>query len=274
VKMILTRNRVDHTIFSDKVIFWALDSALDNNFNYIHPLNTTASNMVIILAKDVAVKEQALISVVCDLPGVINVKDSDELKIEVSVGSSAFASDIDSSLSYVEAEFEQFIGYEENIPVVKVFSINSGESSFSPAIGNDVVKISLINLDKDSILEADQVIQSMSLKSDKYSSYATWRQLLCRRYYEMGIPVEAAYLRQSFLLYSGNDLDGSTLDLQLNSSNVNSAKNGVVVSYLMTDLFTADRALNMQKKHAGENFRKVLNRAGVDSKHIVEKYRR
>jgi hypothetical protein len=260
VKMILNRNGKDITLFSDKIVFWAVDSALDNNLNYVHPLNTTAANMMIILAKDVAVKEQALKSVVLDLPGVINLKGSDTLKVEVSMAAGVFHANLDQSLCYVEVEFEQFVGYEEYIPQIKVFTINAGESSFSPAVGNDLVKISFINLDKNDILEASAPLASMSLKSDKYSSFATWKQLLCRRYYDFTTPAEAAYLRQSHLLYQGIDLDGSTLDLQLNSANIASAKNAVVCQYLLADQFTAQRALDMSIKHKTDHVRKIVNR--------------
>ncbi len=257
IKMILTRNREDHVIFSDKAIFWALDSALNNNFNYIHPLNTTAANIMILLAKGAAAKEQALKSVVLDLPGVINVKDSDSLKVEISLATSPFHADLDSSVSYIECELEQFVGYEEYIPAVKVFTINAGESTFSPAIGNDVVKISLINLDKNSVLEADSPLQSLSLKADKYAAFATFRQILARRYYDIVNPAEAANLRHSHLIYEGIDLDGGSLDLQLNSANITSGKNAVVVQYLNADLFTANRAIDMSVKHQNELVSKI-----------------
>ena len=263
LKVILNRNDEDHVIFSDAVQFLVLDSHLDNNFDFVHPLNVTAANMVKTRIKGVAVKEQALIPITLDLPGVINVKGSDELSVELSIGSGAFDAGLDTAVSYIELELVPDVGYESAIAMMKIIRINGGDSTFNPSLGDDVVKVSFINLDKDSILESDSPLESISIKGDKLDLQKTFLQLLSDRYYDFTARAEADFLRHSHLIYIGTELDSCKLNLQMVAANVTAAKNAIVVNYLKADFFTLQRAQEMAEDHDYENIQAVADKSGV-----------
>jgi hypothetical protein len=216
-----------------KVLF-ALSSFLDNAYRYTG-IGTSNNDRIVLLPQAAGVKEIALLPIYINLPYPINLRGDDELVWEFVTESSAWSSDLDTSLSYLDVDQVTGYGIEVFTPYIDTMALVQGRSNVKEALGNNVVAVHLIVLDKYTSLTADQVFSSLTLSAHKFSDEDTYFEQLTKRARMFQDTVSHDSRGQSFLLYSGNPLDSVQISMDLNSANVNTGKCFIVVTRGYTD---------------------------------------
>ncbi len=166
-----------------------------------------------------------------DLGSVVNLMGGDRAVVEVQSVSGSFGSGVDTATSYMYVDAPDAVGREYVTPVIKTKSLSPNVDNDNVDLGENVTTVIFNNLDKTSVLLSDNVIQSMSLSSDKKSTNDVYGELLNQRSLQFESQDDAAKRNQSFCLYDGTELKNAQLNLILDSQNVNSSQNYVVWRY-------------------------------------------
>lgn len=179
-----------------------------------------------------------------DFGGPINLTQNDELIIEWQLNSSFFsATNLSLSASYIEMDECETTDIEYITPVLDVKVIEGSQQNPTYSLGDNVLSIILANYDKTDILEASAVVNSIKLSSNQMGKNDNYRELLCKLFSYYPDLTQAALRVQNFALYAGSDeLDGVSLDLNLNTSNVTSSKNFVLTRSFITSDWLVTRA--------------------------------
>jgi hypothetical protein len=271
-KLILQRNKVRYDIFNEQVLPLALASGFKSGvFDEVRGGGTPLLRRTIVAGG--AVKEKLVISARIELPGVINLMKGDILSVELSSSGDCVTAVVDATVSTIEWELEEGIGNSLGIPYITTSMITGGQSTTEVQLGNGVKKAYFINNDKFTVLEADQIIDSVSVKSDKLNKEDDWYELVISRSDEMPTGVIADTRFQSFelfdvekdskLLVPGDATDyvlanDVSFKFQFLPANVSNAKNYVVAMGFIANSETAAAAFTRNAKHENDNAAQIV----------------
>lgn len=267
VKCILYRNKEEITIVQNNLMILGLYSSLNYGIN-----NWARGNVIVY--PGVATASSKLISLFMDFGGPINVKEDDELYIEVTVGQTAFSSAMDLGVSFVEFNPNFAIGYEFGTPMIKSKVVQAQENSQKFSIGDNCIKLAFLNFDLDNI--STQAIVTASVQSDQWQVSLNFFDLLNRHWNRLVSPtIEYRYgntqpvtvgnqafpylplYPQSVIIHVGEkenpkDIDNCLLDLSLNGEFVNASQNYVVSTVFRGTKSLVARAERRMQKHQME----------------------
>jgi len=224
-KISLVRGGKPKIICSDNLKILAAESAfLDAGWDVV-----MGTSNVALEAPAVGVFARALLTYQINFHGPINLRDGDELRIEVTVNNGTYNAVLDLSASQIEFSEIQAEGTEFGLPIIESYALNTGDSTHTIEPRDNVKQYALINLDKTDNLEASAVISQKANSTDEINITRQYLEMLAERSEEFTSLALANTRNQSFILIKGEDLDKASCELQLNSTNVNAGKNYVVV---------------------------------------------
>jgi len=215
------------------------------------------------LAKDTSVKTTCVVPLNIDFGGIINLRGSDKLTVNVEAQSGAINStNVNSSTSKVYFEFKEGIGLEYGTPYLKVQYIPVNQSLFSVPAGDNVTKAVLLNFDLavTNYLSSTRPVSSVVMKSDKLNSSRTFDELLADQFVALLDADDAPIRGQNYLLHDGVELDKCTIEVNLVSANVTADKNCVVWSSFYVDERLIVLAAQREAKHAERDVQKVFKK--------------
>lgn len=229
IKAIYSRNGNDLTIFSTFIsVLLASLCWLSNCFNTI----LAADVGHVLLVHGAGVKEVNSWTHFIPFPSIINVLSTDNLRLEVSVNAGFYSANLDPAVSYIEASIL-------SVPVsthrqgmsssIDVNSINAASSTYNQSLGNGVVAINFVNLDKITILAADNVVTRCNIAANEVNLSMSNNDLYAVRDSHFPSKALADARNNNLLLYSGHPLNNVVLDLSLTSGNVSASNNFIVV---------------------------------------------
>lgn len=261
LKVTLQRKGKTYTIYNDVVLPGALDSCFyGGQFDQLLNIGTIGYQRIVAAAG--GVDEVVLQTAEIRLHENINLKDNDELVIEVIANSSALDANSDAAASYLYFDYKEGVGVGKSIPIMRTYQIQASQSSDEVSPGNNVVGLKFINVDKAGITEANKVLQSFIVNSDKLPVSDDYYESLIKRASDFQSNADHAIRAQSFdlLQYFKNNMSGQdarlnnvVVKLSLNSSNVTASKNWVVWRAYENDQETFERAALAEAKHSAEN---------------------
>lgn len=252
VKCTLYRGNRSFTIFNDNLRNLYARSVYGSQVWKAFSTGDSSDVAYTLVAAGVAAKQQVVLPIYIVLPGIINLKGSDKLITEVNLPSSAAGAGVDTSVSNILFDYMEGVGVEWAIPQINSQVIQANVSSFQQSLGSFVTSAWLFNFDKRSYLESDRVVSSMQLSSDKWQRVDEANELLTKASIQGYMPVGYDFY-QSFLLYSGKELNNVNLSLNLNTNNVNASQNWIIWDSFQTDPAVVKRAISMQRRHDAEN---------------------
>lgn len=263
LKVILYRNKKEITVVQNNLKILGTYCTLKKGFT-----NWYRGNIITYPA--VGVFSDKVILAKIDFGGCINVKEDDELYIEMTCGANAFTTRMNTGVSYVEFNPDFAIGYEKFTPMIKSKVVQAQENSQKFSIGDNCVKLAYLNFDLDNF--SSQAIVTASIQSTQWQASLNFFDLMNRHYnviqcantqYRYGNtqPVTAGneafpYLPvypQSVIIHEGvldvTDLDNLQVDLSLNGPNIAASQNYVVSTTGISSMQLLDRAEKREQKH-------------------------
>jgi len=230
VKVFLKRKGGSKRVAQDNLRVLGMDSSMCTSlFKYLSPVNSSGAP-IILLASAVAVKAQGIIPTIIDFGGTIQLENDDLLEATVTSTRSEYSSAIDTSVSFVEADFYETAGIEYATPVIDVDSVNPSESSCDYDGGDNLRSVTFINTDKVNALSASQVLNNIAIDSDIVSVNDVWSEAYTKTIASCQ-GSDSDFLGQSLILLR-NPAEMLShkckITLNFNSSNVNGGKNYVV----------------------------------------------
>ena len=202
-----------------------------------------------------------------------------ELVFEVTVGSdSVYSAAVDTALSCIQFEANPSMGYDTGDYTTEFIPIAAQQPSAALSIGDNVVKIKILNFDKTDY--SSPVISGLALGSDRIQETLDFNKLLARTIRLCGkttpqmvgsaFPIAEGgtasvfgmnYLPQTHVLFdgtiSGQKMDKVHLDITFNSANVSASQNYIAVTRYKTTLKRLVEAQDRQKKHRAEEINKL-----------------
>jgi hypothetical protein len=255
VKCHLFRNGKWTPLFSDIALPLLAASAFKNGL-YEQCVNVGTVAYPKLVAAAAGVKEIVIPSGTIEFDGIVVLNGDDQLKFEIISNTGTFGANVDASASYIQFDEIEGVGNEWFIPTITSKSLRANESSVQFSLGNAVQKIMFINLDKSGILLANRVIAQISVQSDKLRLSDNYNELVSKRYRQFYSVADADARHQSFELAQGvgiAPLNDCNIDIQLDSANVNSGKNYIVVYQFIGDPLTLQRAGQRDARHKQAN---------------------
>lgn len=161
--------------------------------------------------------------------GGIVLKGQDYIEVDVTIGGSAWDAGCDAG-SYIEIEPNEEQVNQFSVPIIEVHPIPTSENVFSRSLGDNVQTISLINVDKDD-KEANRPVANIEFECNKFNYNRSFSKQ--KAIYEQRVAVLTA--RSCVEVAKNTDMDDAMLKLDLNSANVTSDYNFIVVRRFETD---------------------------------------
>lgn len=187
------------------------------------------ANPVVLTGALSTVNSIYLIPLKFDFGGILNIDGDDELTIQCKVGAGSFnTTNFTEASCFVEFDIIEGVGLEVQTPYIKSRVIEAGQSNPTFDLGDNVDEILIANYDKVDMLGATSVLNNISIDSDKWSRNDSYAEMIAKNYAQFSDFVQAIYRYQSFRIYSGYELDGVKLNLNLNSANVAASKNYIL----------------------------------------------
>ena len=257
IKITLIRDGKDYLICQDNLKILGLASALNSRGQLAFYQNNDHFTKL--------AAGKSLCSFNLHLGGIINVRGSDEIIIEVKANEGLFADGYLSS-SFIEIKPNKAVGYEGYIPNIKSYAIATNESSNTYNIGDNVIKLVALNFDKNDFMTP--VISQLSFTSDRLMDSYSYGDLVNSK--------EASFARlpsnlsaesstifesdQSFeIIGFGTQFNGVVLDVQFNAENVAAAKNYFVAWTYKTDMALINRAEQLMSKHQDSAIERIAS---------------
>lgn len=257
VKAVLERGRKEFVLFQDSLrVLHQATNIMNGSFNLQKVGASTG--MIVLLAAVTLVKEIGLWGYSIDFGSAINLSGEDKLRVTVTVNSTSIASDIDSSVSYLDVDTIEAPGdYEFATPYINTYAITANESRIQRSLGDNVTDVIWLNTDKSDQLSASGIISNSSISSKFANISDVYIELLSKQLKYYSALSEAVDRYQSMILYHGNPLDQVAIDMQLVSGNVNASKNWLVVRSHYIDGRLVNIANAKREKHTTEKLAKV-----------------
>jgi len=228
----LVRQNVKRTLYADNLAA-VIACSFMSNFGLLHPLNGgTPDNIV--LVQTTGVVEKHVLPYFLDFNSVIDLEGADVINITVQFTAGALSGTylVGNTTSYIDIVEMEMHGFEKVTPSIETNTIKSGESRVSFALGDNIRRIVLLNYDKNTVLAADAPMSIVTLSSDKVNYSKTNEQVMGERQHDFYMAyAEETLRRQCLVLYDGITglLNKCQVELLLNSANVNTGKNVLVV---------------------------------------------
>lgn len=201
----------------------------------------------IVVTKSASVKGQTLHTLQLNIGGIINLKGSDRLEVELQWTQAAASGSLDGT-SYLTIDTIEGIGLEYFTPQVKTYAVQAGQNEWTRGLGNNVQSVHFLNFDKSDTLTTNNVVEVAQFKSDKLNYSKNTQQLIAER---NGQSEQNLSRYQSFALYAGaHELDGAAIELRLADSNVTAGNNYIVVRTFKVHKQVVAKARAKSRKHA------------------------
>ena len=208
-------------------------------------------------AHGAGVKPTATIPLFFDFGSVVNLKAGEKLTAELQVIDGFYTTQMDAT-SQLNFDLIEGIGIESYTPQFKFKVIDAASESPSENLGSNIHRLALINLDKDTLLTADQVFTQVTLKSDKFNFTDTHAELKQRNETNYQTTAAAELRFQKFLLHNDEvELDNVTISGSCVAANVVSAKNYIMYRTYDSDAQLLAQAIQMSKKHEDKGLIKL-----------------
>lgn len=261
-KLELKRGKQNFVLAEDNLRVLACESGFhDSTFTHASiNMGGLGNTGDILIVKDTSVKEQQVYTVTINFP-TIDLSSNDQLIFNCRTNTGLLSANLDTNSSFIEFEYIYSTDVELGTPYIETQAISPGESKKRFSLGDNVHSITFINLDKTSIISADQVLNNVSINAQGFSSNENYFELLCKRNDTFETRENSKGRSQSFELYNGEEIDNVTLDLQFVSTNVINGKCFVVVRRTYKDARLITLAQHSQDKKA----HKMLSKVGVQS---------
>lgn len=262
--MILKRGGKSFTIFDDIALPLLMESGFATaDFEQVNGVSNTIR---VITAHGAAQKAIIQISGEIRLHDIVNLRDDDELIIEVNPTAAAAAAAIDQTVSYVYWDIKEGVGNALSIPKIEVRSVQAGKTSETYSLGDNVTDVTFINNDKSGITAANQVISSVQITSDKLNRRDDIKELIGKRSKKFASVALADARHNCFQLLCLDDekvtlarprLNGTDVRIGYVGGNVTASKNWVVSRSFYNDGLTLGRAAQRDTKHKAANVAQV-----------------
>jgi len=247
VKIVLNRNGTQDIILQDDLKKLGLASNVDMLAQYAF------STTPITVGSDLG----ALICFSIPFGGHINLKNDDYLFVEVTNLKDLFTSNAQST-SYIETKLIKSVGYEEFIPQISSKVIQANESTRKYDLGDNVKRAVILNYDKTDF--TDNVVQNITISSDRYNENLTFPDLVLSKINRFGKQLLPSASNsdistglqedQSFVLMDFHQhFNGVELDIKFSPAQVVQGNNVIVYWTYRTDAGILQKAQNLQAKH-------------------------
>ncbi|MBC9933325.1 hypothetical protein [Chitinophaga qingshengii] len=206
----------------------------------------------------------------------LNLKGDDELYTEVTVSKSAFSSNVDESLSYIEYAINPAMAYEVGIPFLFSNVVQSQATKENYNLGDNVLSIAFLNFDRTDWEKP--VVNNLQLSSDRFDLSLNFHELMIRNLIHYpaamnyrfttsltppdehtGTGKTYKYLPpfpQSCMIFNGGqssiEVDQCSLDISFDGQQVNASQNYIVCRRLETDVHTIVASQEREVKHINE----------------------
>lgn len=214
------------SIYNDLKQYHAiLDSFSRSSFPVVFSGLPDANNTVV--ANGVGVVQKSLLPVFIDFGKTYVLRGEDKIVVEISAKEWHGATvDSDSYCEILELDREDIDDSDSEV-LVKI--LNADLSSDKIVLGNGVTDILFVCLDGTDILQASAVIDSVGINSKQLNQpNMTYESLVSLRQLQFETVADATARKQNFMLHTGYPIDDVTLELSLNSANVNASKCAIV----------------------------------------------
>jgi hypothetical protein len=219
----------------------------------------------------VAAKHKNVRTLFLSLGNHINLKGTDEIDIECTIGRNSFQeTTLDTSACYIDIKPAYSIGKQTGIYTIFSETIQAGTTSDTFNLGDNVVKMALMNFEDTD--ETQQIVSNVSIGSDRFDQSFALPDLITRNLLAYGKQsYNKGYDRasgattdsytpaypQSFILLNDEEIDRATVDLTFDGSKVNSSKNFLVYTSFVTSLELIQNSQYAETKHMEENLSKL-----------------
>lgn len=254
VKGILNRHGKDSILFNESLKNLLYLSEWDSPiFEFLKGV----SNPLLLDGPNVSGIDTYVLPLKFEFGGIINLDGDDELTLEVTCSSGSFNTvGVDETKSFIQFDIVEGVGLEVHTPFIKSRTIEANQSNPSFDLGDNVMEIVIANYDKTNFLKSQAVINNISVDSDKWSRNDSYEEMICRNFGQFTDYIQGSTRRQSFRVYSGYELDGVKLNLNLNTSNVNPSQNHILWYCFETNDKLVTKAAVKHKKFYEKNNRK------------------
>lgn len=232
------------------------------DFSYLAPVSGSLNKKLVTLANGVGVKEKAQNGFWFYFGDIINLKGGDSIEVSVDMDSDVYESNSDSSASWMDVQEIEGVGRQISIPQWKWKPITDNDESPQFHLGNNVLDVTIVNLDKSSILKSDAIVDKVTLQSDKLYLKEEFEDLLTLRDTQFPYGVNPSSIGQTFKIVkmdgTGTDLDDVKVEIEINDlNNVSASKNYLVWKTYYTSDNIIIRNQNLYEKHTKKNIAKL-----------------
>ncbi|MEB0278966.1 hypothetical protein [Mucilaginibacter sp. 10B2] len=258
LKIILTRNDVQHVIVMDNLKILGLASSIDLLNQQSFATNTP-------MGEQLVTGQTALVNFTIPFGGVIDLHGDDEIYIEVQNSSSLFTDPALEAASYIEIKPIKCYGVERFIPSIRTWVIQANEQSNQYMIGDNLIRLVMLNYDKTDF--KNNVINNLIFSSDRLDETYTFADLVANKLSGFGkqlLPHADADIAvdiqqdQSFVITDFHqEYDGVQLDMQFNAPNLTASNNYIVAWTYKTDWTILTKAAESDKKHENVALAKI-----------------
>lgn len=253
-KVFLKRDKETIPILNGNLKELLLESAFDNVL-YKTILNGQVNKIVKAAASGISAQAWAWAFI--DLQGIINLRRGDKLKIEAYLHDGYFANSSTSN-SRVEVDVVEGVGVESFTPQIMTESIQANESNREYTLGNKVTDVTFINFDKKTDLDADSVVETFSIQTDKMQKYESLEEIASLQAFSAPNTDIAQRYNSARLIEGAVPHNDVTINITFNSSNVNTGKNYLVYRTFIASPEVIANAVAKESEHALENLEASL----------------
>jgi hypothetical protein len=264
IRVVLTRNGQQHVIMQDDMKKIGLASTVDKLTQFAFATNGMAAPLN---------TGGALIGFIIPLGGHLNLKNDDQIYVEVINMDGLFTTDL-ANTSYLEVKPVKSVGYETHIPFIRSYPVQAQETSRKFDLGDNIIRASIINYDKTDF--KNNVINTLTVSSDRYNENLKYEDLVLFKIDRYGKsllgdtnPDLSSRIQedQSFVLMDFHQqFNQVELDISFNGAQVTSGNNHIVYWTYYTDPNIIDKAAGLQAKHQMKASEAIANASATVKK--------
>jgi hypothetical protein len=260
VKATLHRMKGQFPLFNDLLLPLLLESAQNTeHFKLIHPGYTF---FFPVQTQTAGLPGIGLIPGIIDLGGCINLEGDDRIVLEAYYPLSAVSGTGSTTATTLDMDFIEGIGVEALTPKIQSMTIQQGQTRLQASLGDNITKVTFVNIDQTAEGVATMPITSAMLSSDKlnYSdnNYEVINKNLFNKKWttndNLGLMMQVIELAP----YQGVPYQKLNIDLSLDASLINNGKNFIVARQVYGDSRLLASAEAKKHKHQVRNLRDVF----------------
>jgi hypothetical protein len=256
VRIVLHRDSQSETLMSGNLeVLSKFLLYLDPEYEYIE--NTAGVPLV---AHGTTVKGVNLLPITLPFSSVLNLRGSDVLDIDIDFKDTALAAAYSSTGTSLQVSEIEGIGLEYLTPVVTASTIEQGQSQIRKDLGDNILSMAFINLDKTGNTNAAQVLTNFEVKHSKGGDTRRRFEMISDRLKQFPTTAEANSRSQSYLLIKGDtDIDEVRVLMDLDPTNVNIGQNYICTLSFKSNVRTMQKAVVRSEKHRAKAEMKFTN---------------